>query len=64
MAISSSIKEWFNNQTSMEKLSIMLTSLSFPVHDVYSAFQFAGMAILTAWIWHRQKTHKEKMTNL
>lgn len=65
MAVSSSVKEWINRQTAMEKLSIGLVWLTLPdVTNYYGLFKFVGTVILTAWIWHRQLDHKEKMTNL
>lgn len=64
MAVASSAKEWINRQTSLEKLSLGLVWLTIPeCTNVFGAFKLAVTAVLTAWIWHRQKQHQERMSN-
>lgn len=65
MAIRGKIQDFISRQTALDKLSIGLLWMTLPdVIDIWGAVKFLGMAMLTGWIFHRQKSHEENMTNL
>lgn len=63
MGIRSTIQTWFDGQTSMDKLAWMLIPLSFPVFDIWSAFQAALAVGLTAWIVYDKHENEIKKTS-
>ncbi|GAG94492.1 unnamed protein product [marine sediment metagenome] len=63
MTLRSKIQTWFDGQTSMDKLAWALIPLSFPVVDVWSAFQFLGALVLTGWVVYDKHRHEQKRSS-